>query len=200
MSEIAIKIVNESNDKNNSRIVIFQKNVAAEFDELVVAWKVLPSLSKTGVVNLTIPDEFHIAAANPKGQVLSSILPSSYGQEYSLVYEFTSQRLQYSGVSALNEVRLYNELTLESINAQIYKEGKLLAVERDIGPEEHATFEVPKAIYIAQVDDVQEGDLIHISDGEAIKFDLHDIETADIVITGGGVQPIQFELKPYVKY
>jgi len=39
--DIALNFINNSNDANNSEIVIFQKNVATNFDELAVAWQVI---------------------------------------------------------------------------------------------------------------------------------------------------------------
>ena len=37
--DIQLNFINNSNDVNNSEIVIFQKNVATDFDELAVAWQ-----------------------------------------------------------------------------------------------------------------------------------------------------------------
>jgi hypothetical protein len=39
--DIQLNFVNQSADSNNSQIVIFQKNVAAGYGELAVAWKVI---------------------------------------------------------------------------------------------------------------------------------------------------------------
>jgi len=41
MSDIKLNLINKSSDVNNSEIVIFQKNVATNFDEQTVAWKVI---------------------------------------------------------------------------------------------------------------------------------------------------------------
>src|SRR3954451_6169284 len=41
---INLQVINRSNDKNNSRILIFQKNVAPGFSEIAVAWKVIQNL------------------------------------------------------------------------------------------------------------------------------------------------------------
>ena len=39
--DIQLNFINNSNDANNSQVVIFQKNVATDFDELAVAWQVV---------------------------------------------------------------------------------------------------------------------------------------------------------------
>src|SRR5258708_23979581 len=38
---VQLNFVNQSNDANNSQIVIFQKNVASDFEEQAVAWRVI---------------------------------------------------------------------------------------------------------------------------------------------------------------
>jgi hypothetical protein len=39
--DIHLNFINDSNDMNNSEIVVFQKNAATDFDELAVAWLVI---------------------------------------------------------------------------------------------------------------------------------------------------------------
>ena len=41
MADIDITFVNHSYDENNSQIVIFQKDVGTNFDEMAVAWRVI---------------------------------------------------------------------------------------------------------------------------------------------------------------
>ncbi len=39
--DVKLNFVNRSNDVSNSSVVIFQKNVATDFDKTTVAWKVI---------------------------------------------------------------------------------------------------------------------------------------------------------------
>jgi hypothetical protein len=43
-NSISLCLVNQSADTNNSSIVVFQRNVATNFDEYAVAWKVIQDL------------------------------------------------------------------------------------------------------------------------------------------------------------
>ncbi|HEU4562180.1 MAG TPA: hypothetical protein VFS20_30405, partial [Longimicrobium sp.] len=45
MSDIQITFINNSNDANNSQVVIFQQNVATNYDEAMVAWRVIHATS-----------------------------------------------------------------------------------------------------------------------------------------------------------
>ena len=44
--DIKLNFINLSNDVNNSQVVIFQKNVSTDFDELAVAWKVISNCGR----------------------------------------------------------------------------------------------------------------------------------------------------------
>lgn len=41
--KIQLNFINNSNDKGNSQVVLFQKNVAGNFDESAAAWRVIQS-------------------------------------------------------------------------------------------------------------------------------------------------------------
>jgi hypothetical protein len=41
MTDINIRFVNQSTDANNSQVVIFQQNVATNYGEAAVAWRVI---------------------------------------------------------------------------------------------------------------------------------------------------------------
>ena len=60
MNTIKLNFINRSNDQNNSQVVIFQKNVAADLDELAVAWKVIDNCGQGDNHPFNYPmQEFH---------------------------------------------------------------------------------------------------------------------------------------------
>lgn len=58
MSDIKLNFINNSNDKNNSDVVIFQKNVATDYDELAIAWKVIENCGMNNNHPFTYPMEY----------------------------------------------------------------------------------------------------------------------------------------------
>jgi len=64
---INLNFINQSNDLNNSEIVIFQKNVATDFDELAVAWKVIQYCGQGDNHPFTFPMSMYVGASDSYG-------------------------------------------------------------------------------------------------------------------------------------
>ena len=61
---------NCSNDANNSNIVIFQKNVATDFDELVIAWKVIRNCGQGDNHPFKFPMTISVSASDSYGNYM----------------------------------------------------------------------------------------------------------------------------------
>src|SRR6185503_12098065 len=70
---IQLNFINNSNDANNSEIVIFQKNVATNFDELAVAWQVIRYCGQGDNHPFTFPMTMQVGASSKEVQVLNSL-------------------------------------------------------------------------------------------------------------------------------
>ncbi len=62
--DIQLNFVNESNDANNSSIVIFQKNVATDFDELAIAWQVIKNCGQGDNHPFAFPMTMEVGASD----------------------------------------------------------------------------------------------------------------------------------------
>lgn len=67
MTTIKLNFINRSNDTNNSNVVIFQQNVAENFDELAVAWKVIQNCGQLENHPFKYPMELQVSAGNSYG-------------------------------------------------------------------------------------------------------------------------------------
>jgi hypothetical protein len=75
-----------------------------------------------------------------------------------------------------------------SIDAQIYRNGKLLATKTGVSPQQKAVFEFKPTIWVGIVNEIQEGDIMNsaiLSDINT-EISLLGITKADLIITGGG--------------
>src|SRR5689334_6841156 len=84
MSDIQLKFVNQSNDRNKSEVVIFQKNVASSFDELAVAWKVIQNCGQGWSHYFVYPMEMFVSASDSWGNS-SQQQPATNGQLFTVV-------------------------------------------------------------------------------------------------------------------
>lgn len=192
MSNIQLNFINESNDKNNSEVVVFQKNVSTDFDEIAVAWKVIKNCGTGWQHAFAFPMEFQVSASDAWGNSLISPLDAQNGQLFAVSRATSGDELGLVGPGASRkEVQVRNDLTTGSVNAQIFKNGKLLATKTGISPGQKAVFEFKPTIWIGVVSQVTEGQVMNsaiISDINS-ELGLLGVQSADIVMSGGGVGP-----------
>lgn len=189
MNSIKLNFINESNDQNNSEVVIFQKNVATNFGELAVAWRVIKNCGTQWKHPFEFPMEFAVSACDYNGNEYNGAYPAQNGKLYAVSQGASGNELSTVGDGAgRNEVQLRNDLSVGAIGAEIFKDGKLLATKTGISPGQKAVFEFKPTIWIGVASQVEEGKVINsaiLSDINT-ELELKGIKSADIVMTGGG--------------
>lgn len=195
--DIHLTFINNSDDVNNSDIVIFQKNVAVNFEEPAVAWKVIKNCGRNWTHPFTYPMDFEVAAQDSWGNV-SNLQPGQNGQRWMVVRSTSGDVLSLDSnpASSMNEVEIQNSLTQGSINAQIYKDGKLLATKTGLAPQQKGVFEFKPTIWVGVVSELEEGDVMNsaVLDDINTEISLFGITKANIIMTGGGTGP---DARPY---
>ncbi len=202
LTQIKLNLINQSQDVNNTEYVIFQKNVAENFGELAVAWRVVQNLGISDNHPFVYPLEFFVSASDAFGNHTPQ-MQAYDGQAYDMVRSGSGDVLQLSATpaSAITEVEVRNDLLNGGISANIYRDGKLLATKTNISPQQKAVFEFKPRIYIGAVSEVVEGKIMNSAIVSQIntEIDLLGIQSADIVITGGGggpnASPFEFTLQ-----
>ena len=189
-SDIKLNFINESNDQNNSEVVFFQKNVATNFDELAVAWKVIKNCATGWHHEFTYPMEMKISASDSWGNEIIQPVTARNGQLFHVYSDPSGNQLTFNGPGASrNEVQLRNDLLEGSIDARIYKSGKLLALKTGVSPEQKAVFQFKPTLWIGVVSQIEEGEIMNSAILSDINTELGllGVASADIVMTGGGV-------------
>jgi hypothetical protein len=186
--DTALNFINNSNDANNSEIVIFQKNVATNFGELAVAWRVIRYCAQGDNHPFTFPMSMAVGASDSYGNYTPQ-LAAQNGQLFQMTLTTSGDRLVQAGAgSSSKEVQVLNNLPQGAINASIYKAGKLLAIKTSIAPQQKALFEFKPTLWIGVASQVVEGQLMDsaILSNINTELSLLGIQSADIVMTGGG--------------
>lgn len=206
MADIKLTFINESNDQNNSEVVIFQKNVATDFDELAVAWRVIRNCATGWQHEFTYPMEMKISANDSWGNEICAPIVANNGQMFHVYEDLSGNQLGYAGQSASKkEVQLRNDLAKGSIDGKIYKDGKLLALKTGVSPSQKAVFEFLPTLWIGVVSQIEEGEVINSAIMSDINTELvlTGIASASIVMTGGGTGqdalPFTFTLEDVVR-
>lgn len=189
MNGIKLNFINSSNDKNNSSIVIFQKNVATGFDEIAVAWKVIKNCTTGSHHKLEFPLDLQLSAADAWGNELITPVDVGNGNKYQIYKDLSGNQLRYVGPgSRTKEVQLKNSLNEGSIDARIFRDGKLLALKTGVSPDQKAVFEFKPSIWIGVASQIEEGDIIDSANIPDVNTEINllGIKAADIVMKGGG--------------
>jgi hypothetical protein len=185
---IQLNFINRSNDTNNSQVVIFQKNMATNFGDLPVAWKVIKYCGQGDDHPFNFPTEMQVGVSDSYGNRTPQ-LAAQHGQLFHMAQTVSGALLQSAGSgTSSKEVQVLNALPQGAINACIYKGGKLLAVGSSIAPQQKAAFEFKPTIWIGVVSQMGEGDVMNSAIISSIntQLSLLGIASADIVMTGGG--------------
>lgn len=200
---IEITFINNTEDMNNNEVVIFQKNIASNLNETLVAWRVIQNCGRGWEHKFNFPLGYEIAASDSYGNV-TPLKPAKTGEKWEIVKSKSGDELILSEepVANRNQIVLKNSLEQGAINAQIYKEGKLLSEKRNVVPRQLGLFEFNTNIWLGVANGVQEGFPIQPALLEEIdtEISLLGIMQANLVMTGGGVGssalPYEFSLEP----
>ena len=201
--DIEITFINQSYDANNSDVVIFQKNVATNFEEIAVAWRVIQNCGRNWSHVFTYPMDFYVAAQDSWGNV-SDLQLAENGQKWNVVRSTSGDvlTLDSTPASSMTEVEIKNCLSAGSIDAQIYKDGRLLSTKTGVSPQQKGVFEFKPTIWVGVVSEIEEGDIMNsaiLSDINT-EISLLGITKANLIMTGGGVGssaiPFKFTLVP----
>ncbi len=201
---IKLNFINRSNDMNNSQVVIFQKNIATDFDELSVAWKVIKNCGQGDNHPFAYPMGMEVGCSDSYGN-FTPLMSAQNGQLFHVHLTGSGDTLNYAGGGTNSkEVQVRNDLLRGAINANIYKGGRLLATKTSVAPGQKAVFQFKPTIWIGAASQIVEGEVMNsaiISDINT-EISLLGIASADIVMTGGGPgpnsQPFAFNLENVV--
>ena len=189
--DIKLNLINDSNDVNNSEIVIFAKNAATDVQETAVAWQVIKNCGRGDHHPFVYPMTTQVGASDSWGN-FTPLLNAANGQQFSMVLDTSGDVLKLSGsASSPNEIEVLNALRQGAINAGIYKSGKLYAQETNVAPGQKAVFQFKPTLWIGVVSQAEEGEVMNSAILSSVNTELSllGVASADIVMTGGGAGP-----------
>ncbi|MDR6490840.1 hypothetical protein ACTJLC_00425 [Paraburkholderia sp. 22099] len=198
--DIKLNFINLSNDVNNSQVVIFQKNVSTDFDELAIAWKVISNCGRGDNHPFVFPMQTTLTASDADGNYMPR-RPAQNGQMFSVTRAASGNVLGVAGAaSSSREIQLRNDLRSGAITAGVFKDNRLLAHKTGIVPGQKAVFEFKPTLWIGTASQIEQGAVMNSAVLSDINTELSllGIARCDIVMTGGGggttAVPYQFRL------
>ena len=189
MSSISLTFINNSNDANNSQIVIFQKNVELITSQSAVAWRVFPVGEKGNKVSVSYTEDFAVSAIDSYGNETPP-LPADPGNRFDMLSAPSGNQLRLNSMPAANPetIEVHNELPIGVISTNIYKAGALLATKTGIAPGQMAQFNFSPTLCLLHDSSFQQGEIMMLTplSKTTAEISLLGIKSADVVMTGGG--------------
>ena len=201
--DIQLNFINNSNDANNSQIVIYQQNMAVS-DAPPVAWLVVKRCGSGENHPFTFPQQMKVSTGDADGNHTPQ-LPAQPGELFHAVRNPSGDGLRAVGAGpSATEITVENQQPTDSVSAHIYKDGKLLAIKTSIAPQQKAVFEFKPTIWVGDAPEAVQGKAMNAAQMPLYptEFSLLGVASADIVMTGGGGGPeataLQFTLENVV--
>lgn len=185
---IELRFINMSNDRNNSDILIFQKNEIPGLNELPLAWKVIRNCGRGWSHTIRYTLRTAVAVTDASGNS-SPQLPSAAGETFELYRDFSGNQLRSAGQSdSPQAIKCSNRLSSGNMNAFVYRDGSVVASKKNIAPGQSALFMFKPTIFIGVASHVIAGETVRkgIVSQVNTEISLLGIRSADIVMTGGG--------------
>src|SRR5450830_1797357 len=115
--DIKLNFYNKSNDANKSKIVIFQKPVNADWNELAVAWKVIERCGTGDYHPFSYPMEMDVCISDAFGNYTQP-LAAVNGDTFTITESDSGTRLSKSQIQASpNEIDVCNDMDVGAATA-----------------------------------------------------------------------------------
>lgn len=199
--DMKLNFINQTNDVNNTSYILFQKNIATSFAEVVVAWTVIENCGRGDNHSFTFPEAVEVGAADSDGNY-SARLGAKPGESFRLVQRPSGHILEKSGAApSPHAIEISNDLSRGGMSAYCYRDGKVVALKSNLAPDQKAIFEFKPTLWIGAATGITQGEVL---DSETLsefntEISLLDLGSADIVATGGGAgpdaRPFSFQLE-----
>lgn len=189
---------------SDSDVVIYQKNLASYEGKQAVAWQVFKHPAKGDVIDFTYPETMQMAVEDSSGQ-LTALQEVAYGELWEAVEINGATVLMLAGDSASSaQIQFQNNLSGESVTANIYRDEQLIATTSAIAPGQEALFQFIPDFWMGVVPEAEAGQVLTSGMIYALDNQISclGIASADIVMTGGSSvassKPFTFEIKHVV--
>lgn len=201
---IHLRFINRSNDCGNSEVVLFQRNVVPDLEELAVAWKVIRFCGRDCQHPFVFSTEIEVSlgdehgnfsprvAAHPGDRLLVTPHPTGRGR-------LTPDSAEAGAGSA--DIQVVNRLARGAVNVNAFSAGKLIAAKVAVAPGQKAEFRFTPALWIGVASGIEEGQALNaaVLSSSNTLLQLSGLVSADIVMSGGGggtgAQPFSFALE-----
>lgn len=201
-SNIKIKYINNSINKDLPKIFVFARNETPNFDSLRdgIAWKVIENIGRGSSCEFVYPLETLVGATWNDGSNRTAMFGSQIGKRYTVSKDETGIVMKENGAALDRKaIEINNTIhTQNGISAQLYKDGRLLMDKKTVAFEQKATFVLKPNLYFGIASEVQEGEMISSAVLNADHFHelrLDGLSSVTISLNGNAKSGYEFKVE-----
>ena len=203
---IALRFINRSNDCGNSEVVLFQRNVVPELEELAIAWRVIRYCGRDCMHPFTYSTDVEIALGDEHGN-FSPRIPAENGMRLVIASHPGGRPRLANALDGAphSDIEVVNQLGRGAVNVNAFVAGRLMASKSAVAPGQKAVFRFAPVLWIGVGSQIEESRALAsaVLSSTNTPIELAGIASADIVMTGGGggqsAQPLRFEFENIVR-
>ncbi len=203
---IALRLINRSNDRGNSEVVLFQRNVVPELEELAIAWRVIRYCGRDCIHPFAYSTDVEIGLGDDHGN-FSPRLAAERGMRFTVASHPGGKPRLSSALDGAShaDIEVVNQLGRGAVNVNAFVSGRLMAAKSAVAPGQKAVFRFTPVLWVGVGSQIEESRALSsaVLSSANTPIELAGIASADIVMTGGGAgesaQPFRFELENVVR-
>ncbi len=203
-SQVKVKYVNKSMNKDLPKIFVFTKNEIPTFDALKhgVAWRVIEDIGRGSSSEFTFPIETSVGATWSDGENQTARLNALIGRRYTveknssgIVLSENGDALDTKSIDVTNTIHTQN-----GISAQLYKDGRLMMEKKIVAYNQKATFVLHPRLYWGIASEIVEGDALSsavLDSDQFYELNIEGLSRVEISLNGNAKEGYQFHIDKY---
>jgi hypothetical protein len=199
--QVHLTFINASYDHHRPSVVIIQKNDAVPDASSVVAWKVIKNCGYLCYHPFTFSLQPQMILYDSVGNK-TEVPRLEPGKLYRIEQERSGRlRAQITAANDRATIQVQNMCDSGSLRCHIYRDHRLVAIQKAIFPRQCAYFRFRPSILVAALARIDEGRVLRPATVAAFKmeFDLLGIARAELIMTGGGSGPYATPLRVHLQ-
>lgn len=200
-SNVKIKYVNKSMNKDLPKIFIFMKNEIPTFDVLKdgVAWKVIEDVGRGSGCTFNFPIETQVGSSWNDQTCRTQILDLNIGSKYVIEKNENGIVLLEDGNAGdTKSIDVTNQVNVDNgVSVDLYKDGKIMMRKNIVAYGQKATFVLHPKIYWGLASEIQEGNEISsalLNSDNFYELNLEGVSNVEIALEGNAEEGYQFSI------
>ncbi len=198
--QTSLRFFNRTEMPESLNIIMFQQNLAPDFNEEIVVWRQVDALVKDEDREVQLKWDMSVGLLDSDGNYTQR-LATQAGKLFRAALTNSGHQIVAQGeASEKDEVQILNALELGAVSAMLYRGGVVVGRQGPFAPRLLAAFNFDYTVRVGIVATADTGTVIAKAvAGPWGELNLKDVAGADVIVAGGRDSPLTFTLEGIVR-